>query len=102
MNFEIETINKLLNSENYQERMVGEFLELSVRLQKLQEFLIQYKDNKLPFTPATPYELLYEQFVYMKNYHMTLAQRLKIEDINIEKWANDNNDIDEEVETTEN
>lgn len=102
MNFEIETINKLLNSENYQERMVGEFLELTVRLQKLQEFLTQYRENKLPFTPATSYDMMHEQFVHMKNYHTILTQRLQIENIDIEKWASDNKDKEEVEETTEN
>ena len=66
MNFDVETINKLLASDNFKERLAGELLELTIRIQNLEQFLNNYKADKLPFKPATPYELLYEQFVYMK------------------------------------
>ena len=99
MNFDVETINKLLASNNFKERLAGELLELTIRIQNLEKFLNDYKEDKLPFKPATPYELLYEQFVYMKNYHAVLVQRLQIEEVDLSKWANsDENKPTEEEE----
>ena len=102
MNFDVETINKLLASDNFKERLAGELLELTIRIQNLEQFLNNYKADKLPFKPATPYELLYEQFVYMKNYHAVLVQRLQIEEVDLAKWANNTDeDKDKTTETEE-
>lgn len=101
MNFDVETINKLLASDNFKERLAGELLELTIRIQNLEQFLNNYKADKLPFKPATPYELLYEQFVYMKNYHAVLVQRLQIEEVDLAKWANNTNEEDKDDTTEE-
>lgn len=97
MNFDVETINKLLSSDNFKERLAGELLELTIRIQNLGRFLDNYKKDKLPFKPATPYEVLFEQLVYMKNYHSVLSQRLQIEDVDLTQWA----ETTDEDKTTE-
>lgn len=84
--FNIDTINALMGSKNYQERLVGEMLELTFRTQKLASMLNKYKEGTLEFTPACSYELLYEQFIYMRDYLSILGKRCKVEKIDIRKY----------------
>lgn len=84
--FNVDTVNALMGSKNYQERLVGEMLELTLRTQKLAVMLNNYKDGTLEFTPACSYDLLHEQFIYMKNYLSILGERCKVEKIDIRKY----------------
>lgn len=94
--FNVDTVNVLMGSKNYQERLVGEMLELTLRTQKLAVMLNNYKDGTLEFTPACSYDLLHEQFIYMKNYLSILGERCKVEKIDIRKY------IETETPTQEN
>ena len=49
MNFDVETINKLLSSDNFKERLAGELLELTIRIQNLEKFLNDYKEDMQDF-----------------------------------------------------
>ena len=46
-------------------------------------YIIAYKDNKLNYKLKCPYELLYEQLVFMKNKLRILSERAKIEGIEL-------------------
>ena len=91
--FNIDTINRLINSDNYKERMVGELFEVTFRAEKLSQMLDKYLHGKLDFTPACPYDLLHEQFIYMKNYISILGQRCRIEQIDIREYAENASDV---------
>ena len=101
--FNMDTINRLINSDNYKERLVGELFEVTFRAEKLSQMLDKYLHNKLDFTPACPYDILHEQFVYMKNYISILGQRCRIEQIDIREYAENASDVStKEQENTEN
>lgn len=54
-----------------------------IRAVKLENILKAYKDNKLNYKLKCPYELLYEQLVFMKNKLRILSERAKIEGIEL-------------------
>ena len=97
--FNMDTINRLINSGNYKERMVGELFEITFRAEKLSQMLDKYLHNKLDFTPACPYDLLHEQFIYMKNYISILGQRCRIEQIDIREYAENASETEKDVST---
>ena len=77
-----ETI-ELMNSNDYKERFIGEYLQLQIRINGLINMLKKYKEGTLNFTPSCSYELLHTQLVYMECYSNALEERAKIENINI-------------------
>lgn len=77
-----ETI-ELMNSNDYKERFIGEYLQLQIRINGLINMLKKYKEGTLNFTPSCSYELLHTQLVYMECYANALEERAKIENINI-------------------
>lgn len=77
-----ETI-ELMNSNDYKERFIGEYLQLQIRINGLSNMLKKYKEGTLKFTPSCSYELLHTQLVYMECYSNALEERAKIENINI-------------------
>ena len=99
--FNMDTINRLINSDNYKERMVGELFEVTFRAEKLSQMLDKYLHGKLDFTPACPYDLLHEQFVYMKNYISILGQRCRIEQIDIREYAENASEAKKDVSAKE-
>ena len=101
--FNMDTINRLINSDNYKERLVGELFEVTFRAEKLSQMLDKYLHGKLDFTPACPYDVLHEQFIYMRNYISILGQRCRIEQIDIREYAENASDVStKEQENTEN
>ena len=101
--FNMDTINRLINSDNYKERLVGELFEVTFRAEKLSQMLDKYLHGKLDFTPACSYDILHEQFIYMRNYISILGQRCRIEQIDIREYAENASDVStKEQENTEN
>lgn len=80
---EIKDCFKLMESESYQERYVGEYNELKIRADKLEAMLKKYKAGTLAFTPSCTYELLFEQLVYMRQYQRVLECRAGIEGVEV-------------------
>ena len=74
---------RLTNNTDWKDRFRAEYYELFARIEKLQNMLEKYDDGTLDFTPKCPYELLYEQLVYMKLYKSVLEKRAEIEDIEL-------------------
>lgn len=87
---------RLLNSPDYKMRFLGEYWELRIRMIKLKSMLNKYKAGKLPFTPTCSYELLYEQYIYMKKYVDILIDRAELENVDL------NLPIEEEQRVLEN
>ena len=69
--------------EEYKERFIKEYNELSERITKLDNTLKKYKNGELALDPNCPYELLYTQLVYMINYQHILEKRAEIENIKL-------------------
>lgn len=80
---ELKDTFAMMSSDNYQERYKGEYHELRIRGDKLEEMLEHYKAGTLPFTPTCYYELLFEQFVYMRQYQRILERRAEIENVSL-------------------
>ena len=99
--FNMDTINRLINSDNYKERMVGELFEVTFRAEKLSQMLDKYLHGKLDFTPACSYDILHEQFIYMKNYISILGQRCRIEKIDIREYAENASETEKDVSSKE-
>lgn len=78
---EIPETYELTSSSDYKERLVGEYLEVCIRHQKLLCILKQYEKGELPFELSCPYELLVEQADIMMEYMLILEKRFKIEGI---------------------
>ena len=82
---QLRNTSKLMNSKNYKERFLAEYFQLKIRIEKLEEFLVKYKNNELEFTPDCSYDLLDTQLYIMKNYLEVLTERAKIENISLEE-----------------
>lgn len=74
---------EMMNNESYNERFKAEYLQLKIRMRKLNEFLVKYKNNELNFTPNCSYDLLKGQFKAMDLYASYLEERALIENVNI-------------------
>lgn len=77
-----ETVD-MMNSEDYKERFIAEWLQLRIRIKGLTKMLKEYKEGTLSFEPVTPYEVLENQLHVMTNYDQTLSERAGIEDITL-------------------
>lgn len=77
-----DTIDLMLDID-YKDRFRAEYYELSIRIQKLEKMLDDWKDGLLEFEPKCGFNILHEQYVYMKLYRDILAERAKIENIEL-------------------
>ena len=80
---ELQDTIKLMNSTDYNERFKAEFLQLQIRIGKLEKMLKGYREGTLDFTPNCSYDLLHTQLVYMECYMNVLEERAKIEGIEL-------------------
>lgn len=78
-----ESILKLLQSDDYKIRLLGEYYELKERYDKLHKMVIKYEAGTLDFTPSCPLGLLERQANLMEKYLNVLDIRLEIERIQI-------------------
>ena len=70
-------IIKLIQSDDYKERLQGEYFELLCRHNSLANMLCKYNRGTLDFTPNTPIELLRAQLGIMESYLDILDYRIK-------------------------
>ena len=80
---ELQDTIKLMNSTDYNERFKAEFLQLQIRIDKLERMLKGYREGTLNFTPTCSYDLLHAQLVYMEHYLNVLEERSKIENVEL-------------------
>lgn len=81
--FELKDTVPMMISDDYKERFVAEYSQLSIRYKKLYAVLEKYAADKLDFKPTCPIEILYEQLDHMEAYLGVLKTRAKYEDIEL-------------------
>ena len=74
---------EMMTSDNYNERFKAEFLQLQIRIDKLEKMLKGYREGTLDFKPKCSYELLHKQLVFMRAYMEALDVRADIENIEL-------------------
>ena len=77
-----ETV-EMMNSPEYKERFIAEYLQLKIRMSGLSAMLKRYKEGTLTFNPSCSYDLLNAQFKAMDLYASFLEDRAKVEDIEL-------------------
>lgn len=75
----------MMNSNDYKERLRGEYFQAKIRYDKLDAMTVKYETGTLTFTPKCSLELLKEQKKYMGNYIRCLKIRAEIEGIELDK-----------------
>ncbi len=78
----VDTI-ELMNSNDFKERFIAEYVQTKIRYDKLHKMLVKYKAGTLSFTPQCSYELLTEQAGHMGRYLHCLEVRAEIEDVKL-------------------
>lgn len=73
----------LMNSEDYKDRLKGEYAQTLIRLRKLNNMLNKYDEGTLGFTPTCPIYLLRHQSAYMEAYLKTLEERAQYENVDL-------------------
>lgn len=75
----------LMTSPDYRDRFRAEYLQLTIRMEKLQQMLQRLAAKKLDFEPTCPPEMLYGQLRAMMNYQQYLVARAGAEGIRLEE-----------------
>lgn len=70
-------IIKLIQSDDYKERLQGEYFELLTRRNALANMLFKYNTGVLDFRPNTPTDILKAQLSVMESYLSILDYRIK-------------------------
>ena len=79
----LPVICKLLQSDDWKNRVKGEYWLLKDKCIKLRNMLDKYAEGKLDFTPNCSFELLLDQYNHMCSYLAILELRGKIEHIDL-------------------
>ena len=72
---------ELMQSADYKERFVAEYLQTKIRSEKLRDMLVKYEAGTLNFIPFCSLEFLKRQYTVMSEYLYLLEVRAKIEDV---------------------
>ena len=80
---ELKDTITLMQSDDYIERFVAEYLQLRIRKERLEELIIKYKCNELPFTPDCSIVMLEMRLAVMIEYMLMLEEQARIEKINL-------------------
>ena len=80
---DLQTITKLMLSQDYKERMKGEYYHLLNRKENLEAVLKLWDNGKLTFTPDCPRSIYDLQLRAMNDYKAVLEARAKIEKIEL-------------------
>lgn len=70
-------------SESYEDRLIGEYVQLVIRYKKLVEFMITYEFNYTELYTDIDKEILKEQLEIMKKYIEILKKRAEREEIEL-------------------
>ncbi len=81
MNFELKDTVEMMNSDDYKQRFIAEYLQVKIRYDKLDKMTVKYEAGTLNYTPKCSLELLKEQKKHMGNYIRTLKIRAEIENV---------------------
>lgn len=80
---ELKDTITLMQSDDYVERFVAEYLQLRIRKEKLEELIVKYKRNELSFTPDCSIAMLEVRLTVMIEYMLILEEQARIEKINL-------------------
>lgn len=82
-NMNLDEIIKLLKSNDYKDRIKGEFYLLVNKEKKLDKMLYKYENDKLDFVLKSSIGILYTQLHIMRSYISILVQRMNEEGIEL-------------------
>lgn len=80
---ELKDTIELMQSADYKKRFKAEYHQLSIRTEKLHDFLYKWDNNMIDFEPKTPRSVYDLQIRAMKDYLAVLEARAAIEDIDL-------------------
>ena len=80
---ELKDTVSLMNSPDFKDRVVAEYMQLKIRYLKLHKMVVKYEAGTLDFTPNCSLELLKHQKSLMGQYLYDLELRAEIEKINL-------------------
>ena len=81
---DLQTITSLMLSNDYKDRMKGEYYHLINRKENLEAVVNLWDAGKLPFTPDCPRSIFDLQLKAMNDYKAILEARAKIENIKLD------------------
>jgi hypothetical protein len=73
----------MMESDNYKERFLAEYVQTKIRYKKLHAMCIKYEAGTLEFELTCPIDLLKDQSICMSNYLYDLEVRAEIEGIEL-------------------
>lgn len=82
---ELRDTVKMMNSVDYKDRFIAEYMQAKIRYEKLHKMVVKYEAKTLNFTPSCSIDLLKEQKKHMGNYLYCLEVRAEIEDISLDE-----------------
>ncbi len=74
----------------WKQRFCEEYWDLKDRCDKLEEMLKKWDQGNLDFIPNCPYTILNAQYACMLAYRSILLERASIENIDLFKWHDEN------------
>ena len=80
---ELKDTVKLMQSDEYKDRFIAEYLQTKIRYDKLHKMIVKYEAGTLDFTPSCDIRILKDQASAMGNYLYALEVRAEIEYISI-------------------
>lgn len=83
MKFELKDTVELMNSDDYKQRFIAEYMQAKIRYDKLDKMTVKYEAGTLDFTPNCPLEILKEQKKFLGNYIRILKIRAEIEKVEL-------------------
>lgn len=81
--FSLKDCYPYLTSEDYKDRFIGEFIELGLRIHRLETMIRMYRSGDLDFTPNCSLGILELQLTQMRGYKTILEKRAIIENIEL-------------------
>lgn len=80
---DIKDTAALMASSDYKDRFRAEYVQLSIRTEKLRSMLERLDAGTLTFTPDTPKDMLENQLTVMTEYLRILGERARIENVDL-------------------
>ena len=80
---ELKDTVKLMESADYKERFIAEFLQLVIRYKKLKAMVQKWDAGKLNFVPTCPRNTYNFQLEAMESYIAVLKSRAIMEDVEL-------------------
>lgn len=75
--------SKFINSQDYKERFIAEYIQLKYRYERLQNMIENWDNGTLPFKPTCHRNIYNYQIKAMKEYLDVLEIRAQIENVNL-------------------